>query len=1858
MPVEDTPPDETLLTNVFAEVQETNVSAGDQKKKRRKSTESVFSPSRGGPLKISRGVISRGTPGEFEKIKKVLPEGHPVGDMIDDEIAKREAENALSREPRPPRPRPKPPVEVVPPMPPEPPKNVLQTLQEKGYDPERVARIMSATRRGLNSRGISNFQIDQALGIAPFDTSGFQEIMVDAAREKFGEDAGKFTREVFTLDDFFSAGFNQSTLSLAFDAPSAESKRAMDFQDKTLSQEISASIGTVGGDLPAMFVGAIGGTLAGIETGPGALVTGAAGAFALPAILRTVMMDAYENGDIQNFQEFWDLLIKTGLHGAKAYLTGAATGGAGLAAKPLAKVLPGVVIPKTATLSAEVAAFTTVGAALDGRVPEPREFVVGFSTVLGIKMGTKSAGFVAQKGRDIYRKTGRAPIEVIEDMALEHTIKEDMVSENIDIPRAYVGTVDMTRRDFFKGAAASAAVLAAGGKVKLSDIALNPGGKVSSLRGTMVFDPGGGFKAVLFPEREGIDLFGSLGFNVDLKGVKDFAEAKEIVNRLPGAEEPSHLIVQTGQDLTGTGRGRIEFIDIENKTEAEVDAIVEKVKTETPGVHIMDTDFFGAHSSINEMFESTKNYMGHVKGRMPGHPDVAMRDRMAGHSVENMTDGRFIFDPHTGEMKARDVKLFEDQARELAKKALKEETIAIEDNTPKTPKIGDPEGPVIQGPPKPLIITTPVLEGPPKGAPEAPRIGGPEGTVDMTRRDFLKGAAASAAVLAGGGTIKLFEFPKGSKPATELFATIVHQDSKTGSVIMPESLADLTLEGTNPIKLRIEGDAKNFGELQELTDKVRSGEMIPDHLDILWNEEAGALRVRKTEGMSREEIKILDEEATVEGFRHLDSFETVVSSDLQGVHARRRSQYEQSFDGKELENVLAQDMREVTRGNFTVDAEGNIISVNRNTAQEMATRLEGIAREEETRAIEGAPPEAPRIGGPKDPPRRDPPSSGEGDDGGRRSPNEIVGDRISVGETEKKTPYGLHEIYEDVFDDLHPLARTVKGLTEGEKLPAHEDPYILARNLKGVSGVGDSFLEFGTLDYATKSQTGESFRNIVRPIDRRGDLEGFREFLVARRAVELDNRGIETGVDIAAAKKVVNSSKEKYEIDAKRLDVWNEELLRFVKDSGLISEEAFAAMREANKDFVPFNRVMDKEGTGSGLRTTKPIKGIKGSERQIIDPIESMIKNAYVLTTLAERNRTMNALIELSEARPDLKVARKKKASSTVSKVESKELKKLLEPYLESEALDQLSEADISVFRSKVFINDKDVIRFKDGKPEVYEVDADLARALAALDRGALDATVKILALPASLLRTGAILSPEFMARNFTRDTLSAFLFSKDGFVPVIDTLTGMGKILGRTDAYKDWVAAGGQFAHLQAIDRTYHQKGLKELLTSIPVRNVLRNPLEILRALSGLVEQGTRVQVFSRRFSKAQKKRKLFGLRKGESKSRIEAITEAAFEARDVTLDFQKFGAKTRSLNAMSAFFNAFLQGHDKLVRSFKNNPKAMTAKVIGGLVIPSVMLHLVNRTEKWYQELEQWERDLFWHVKIGDIIWKIPKPFEIGLIFATGAENMVEWMIDGDERTATEFLWSLSKAVVPNLLPQAIGVPIEAYMNKSIFLDRPIIPRDREGLLPKYRHGLYTSDTAKVIGAIIGEVPLIGKTNVASPAVIEHVIRGWTGGLGKHALDLMDKALVATGISPDNVEPTPAALSDIPLVKAFVVRYPTMHTKSITRFYDKFARQEQINKTFKKLISEGNVTEAQELIHEAKSTGGMYRLTQQRKAMSAMSKMIRKIHMIQNLEGMTREQLADWKRESIDTLYVRINDIAKTGLRIAETFEKAIDQ
>lgn len=228
-------------------------------------------------------------------------------------------------------------------------------------------------------------------------------------------------------------GYKQSVLGLAERAMyedkryEAISKEAFDRMSPVQRALFSSAM--LGGNLPFIVAGAALGAMAG---GPLAPFTAVGGAFALPAGLRKVYADRIEKGEITTFKEFWDRLIGAVVETLKGEVTGILTKGAGVASGPFA-------------FPAEVYTMTFVGAALEGHLPEPEDFIDAALVIGGMKLTGVGAGKTKSVVTDIYRKTGKTPTEVLKDIKTDPTIKQDILDiGNRRVEKAEIKDLNLT----------------------------------------------------------------------------------------------------------------------------------------------------------------------------------------------------------------------------------------------------------------------------------------------------------------------------------------------------------------------------------------------------------------------------------------------------------------------------------------------------------------------------------------------------------------------------------------------------------------------------------------------------------------------------------------------------------------------------------------------------------------------------------------------------------------------------------------------------------------------------------------------------------------------------------------------------------------------------------------------------------------------------------------------------------------------------------------------------------------------------------------------------------------------------------------------------------------------------------------------------------------------------------------------------------------------------------------------------------------------------------------------------------------------------------------------------------------------
>jgi hypothetical protein len=245
-----------------------------------------------------------------------------------------------------------------------------------------------------------------------------------------------------------------------------------------------------------------------------------------------------------------------------------------------------------------------------------------------------------------------------------------------------------------------------------------------------------------------------------------------------------------------------------------------------------------------------------------------------------------------------------------------------------------------------------------------------------------------------------------------------------------------------------------------------------------------------------------------------------------------------------------------------------------------------------------------------------------------------IGERPSDLTTVEKWQRVKNKFFEHVFDDLNPL----KKLTENVELKSRQgvafenNPYYRARLFKGWVGKAEHFLQRATFDYKTLENTGKSLMEILNQAD---DLDGLRVYLTSRRALELAERGIESGIRKEDAQTSVRELEAKYKGIADDLYKYQDALLKMQLDGELISKEQYDAIKKANAARVPFYRVIEKSVNyalgGRSIKSKQTIKRIKGSSRDIIDPLESIIKDTIETINAVERNSVGLAVADLAK---------------------------------------------------------------------------------------------------------------------------------------------------------------------------------------------------------------------------------------------------------------------------------------------------------------------------------------------------------------------------------------------------------------------------------------------------------------------------------------------------------------------------------------------------------------------------------------------------------------------------------------------------
>lgn len=716
--------------------------------------------------------------------------------------------------------------------------------------------------------------------------------------------------------------------------------------------------------------------------------------------------------------------------------------------------------------------------------------------------------------------------------------------------------------------------------------------------------------------------------------------------------------------------------------------------------------------------------------------------------------------------------------------------------------------------------------------------------------------------------------------------------------------------------------------------------------------------------------------------------------------------------------------------------------------------------------------------------------------------------KISNKASKRRTSFAqkIEKIRSQFEDDVQSLAGLEKRIT-GRVASAEDSLYKKARLYKGAPEKAHQIV---------KQRLGP----VITAAEKAGyTSDDLGKYALAVHAKDVNAAGYKSGFTNKEIEAVINKygSSSEMETARKELVQVGKDMMKELVDSGVVSKELADVLDNRWQNYIPLFRAFDEtpEAFAGGLskslaNVASPLKALKGSEKKVVDPLENMVRNIFQTVNAAERNRVATEISKLAKKDVDENFIRRLSPDEQVGR--------------------------------------KNVVNVKENGENVkYEVEPEVYRALMNLDKESGNMLMNILSKPASLLRAGATLTPEFSLRNPMRDILQAYVVSKSGFNPITDFGVGLIQSISKGKLYQEWIDNLGAYGNVLSMDRNIHRKALESVLKEKPSKkfiNIVTGKafINVLRAITDVTESATKVGEYRA------------ALRKGVSPQ------EAAYRSRDL-MDFARAGSGIRQANRIVAFLNANIQGKSKLVRAIKEDPIGTTTRMIVSTTLPTIGIYALNsryaneKQKETISESPDWMRDTFWLVAIPgtDTVARIPKPFDIAPLFSNLPERAMEYTEENDKDAFDGFVnRMLGDAALPAQIT-GLWPFIEGMSNYSFFRQGPIIPQREQGLEYKDQYDpVRTTETARFLAGVAST--LTGDKgafkNFSSPRIMDSTLQGLTAGLGNYATTATDAILKKTGLVDRPNAPEKRA-EQLPFVKAFTVD-PLQSTKSIEKLYD----------------------------------------------------------------------------------------------------------
>lgn len=735
------------------------------------------------------------------------------------------------------------------------------------------------------------------------------------------------------------------------------------------------------------------------------------------------------------------------------------------------------------------------------------------------------------------------------------------------------------------------------------------------------------------------------------------------------------------------------------------------------------------------------------------------------------------------------------------------------------------------------------------------------------------------------------------------------------------------------------------------------------------------------------------------------------------------------------------------------------------------------------------------------------------------------------------------------------------------------EAYGLLRLSKGASGAFEVMLQGGQLKLTDgaydfdESKRGGVVKRLLIPLQ--GEHHDFLRWVAANRAEQLlseDRERLFTGEDIRALKtlsegelgfefslqhgpragQTTTSRAEAYTDSLATFNEFNKNTLDMAQESGLIDGESRGLWEK--QFYVPFYRVADGDDGGvrgmnikSGVVRQQAFKQLKGGTQHLnADLLENTLMNWAHLLDASAKNRAARATLQV--------------LSDLGSAIESRE-------------------TDVRSMASSINKRGNVVWMMDGGRKRFFLVDdPHLLAAVSALEfAGFRSPVMRAMSAFKHALTSGVTASPFFKVRNLLRDSLQSIASAPLSANPAQNIRQGWALTKPGTDSYYQLLAGGG----------TIHFGSMMEGSEARRVQALVDSGID--RAT--ILDTGERVQAMYRKTIQPLMHAYTALGDRGEAVNRAALYqqlrdqgvphADAALQARDL-MDFSMQGSFTtvRFLTQVVPFMNARMQGLYKLGRAAKEDPARFSA-VLGAVSLMSIALLAAYGDDDDWKKREDWDRNNYWWFKAGGMAYRIPKPFEIGAI-ATLAERSWEAMFDREmtgERFRQQVVALMGDQLSMNPLPQMVKPVLDVYANKDSFTGRPIETMGMEKLQPEYRFRGDTTMAARGASTVLNAAARPLGADAPSPVQIDHMVRGYMGWLGSMVVSAGDT--IARPLTGQPSQPQPDYWRA--LTGSMVSTLEDAPSRYVSTTYTQAKQLEEIYGTWRNLIREGKMPEAQ---------------------------------------------------------------------------------